>query len=74
MSFIIARVSGTVGSPVTIAVLTQKEQKDVHTPLNVWVENEFGKWATIEYLETYAVPTISVTDLNIERLLDLDNL
>ncbi len=73
MSFIIARVSGTVGASVTIAVITEMEQKDVHTPLNVWVEDNFGMYATIEYLETYHVATISTTDLNIQRLLNLDD-
>lgn len=74
MAIIITRVSGTVGKPVVVAVITNQEQKNFHTPLNVWVEKEFGQWATIEYLETYQIPTISLTDLNVDRILCLDEL
>lgn len=73
MSFFITRVTGTVGSSVVVAVISSKEAKEIHTPLNVWVEKEFGKYATIEYLETYHASTISTTDLEIGRMLDLDD-
>jgi len=74
MSIIITKVTGTVGKPVTVAVITSQRIEKIHTPLNVWVENEFGQYATIEYIETYHLNSISVTDLNIDRLLNLDEL
>lgn len=68
MSFIITRVSGTVGNPVTVCVITNLENDAVHAPLMEWVKKEFGQWASVEYLETYHVSTISTTDLDIDRL------
>lgn len=72
MSFIIARVSGTVGQPVTVAVITTHEKNVVQTNMMKWAVGNFGEWASVQYIETYHVNTISVTDLEIDRLFDLD--
>lgn len=73
MSFIIAKVSGTVSNPVTVAFITTNLDKElIHTVANAWAEYQFGQWASVQYLETYHVASISTTDLNIQRLVNLD--
>ncbi|UVF09998.1 hypothetical protein [Escherichia phage pEC-M2929-1AR.1] len=42
--------------------------------MNSWAVANFGQWSSVEYIESYQVPTISLTDLNVDRLLCLDQL
>lgn len=74
MAINIVRVSGTVGSYQVVAVVTNKKIKDVCEILNKWAIANFGEYASVEYIESYQVPTISLTDLNVDRLLCLDEL
>ncbi|AWY08222.1 hypothetical protein HOT48_gp207 [Klebsiella phage ZCKP1] len=74
MAINIVRVSGTVGTSQVIAVVTNKKINDVCEILNKWAIANFGKYASVEYIESYQVPTISLTDLNVDRLLCLDEL
>ncbi len=74
MAINIVRVSGTVGSSQVVAVVTNKKINDVCEILNKWAVANFGEYASVEYIESYQVPTISLTDLNVDRLLCLDEL
>lgn len=74
MAINIVRVSGTVGSSQVVAVITNKKINDVCEILNKWAIANFGEYASVEYIESYQVPTISLTDLNVDRLLCLDEL
>lgn len=74
MAIVITRITGTVSNPVVVAIITNQDMDSLHSKLNSWVENNFGQWASIEYIESYQVPTISLTDLNVDRLLCLDEL
>lgn len=74
MAINIVRVSGTVGTSQVIAVVTNKKINDVCEILNKWAIANFGEYASVEYIESYQVPTISLTDLNVDRLLCLDEL
>lgn len=74
MAINIVRVSGTVGTSQVIAVVTSKKINDVCEILNKWAIANFGEYASVEYIEAYQVPTISLTDLNVDRLLCLDEL
>lgn len=74
MAINIVRVSGTVGTSQVIAVVTNKKINDVCEILNKWAVVNFGEYASVEYIESYQVPTISLTDLNVDRLLCLDEL
>lgn len=74
MAINIVRVSGTVGTSQVIAVVTNKKINDVCEILNKWAVANFGEYASVEYIESYQVPTISLTDLNVDRLLCLDEL
>lgn len=74
MAINIVRVSGTVGSSQVVAVVTNKKINDVCEILNKWAVANFGEYASVEYIESYRVPTISLTDLNVDRLLCLDEL
>ncbi|EPU2171220.1 hypothetical protein ACVVGU_000084 [Shigella sonnei] len=74
MAINIVRVSGTVGSSQVVAVVTNKKINDVCEILNKWAIANFGEYASVEYIESYQVPTISLTDLNVDRLLCLDEL
>lgn len=74
MAINIVRVSGTVGTSQVIAVVTNKKINDVCEILNKWAIANFGEYASVEYIECYQVPTISLTDLNVDRLLCLDEL
>lgn len=74
MAINIVRVSGTVGSSQVVAVVTNKKINDVCEILNKWAVANFGEYASVEYIESYQVPTISLTDLNVDRLLCLDQL
>ena len=74
MAINIVRVSGTVGSSQVVAVVTNKKINDVCEILNKWAIANFGEYASVEYIESYQVPTISLTDLNVYRLLCLDEL
>ena len=74
MAINIVRVSGTVGTSQVIAVVTNKKINDVCEILNKWTIANFGEYASVEYIESYQVPTISLTDLNVDRLLCLDEL
>ena len=74
MAINIVRVSGTVGTSQVIAVVTNKKINDVCEILNKWAIANFGEYASVEYIEAYQVPTISLTDLNVDRLLCLDEL
>lgn len=74
MAINIVRVSGTVGTSQVVAVVTNKKINDVCESLNKWAIANFGEYASVEYIESYQVPTISLTDLNVDRLLCLDEL
>lgn len=74
MAIVIVRVSGTVGISQVVAVITEKKGDDLHSSLNSWAVANFGQWSSVEYIEAYQVPTISLTDLNVDRLLCLDEL
>ena len=74
MAINIVRVSGTVGTSQVIAVVTNKKINDVCEILNKWAIANFGEYASVEYIESYQVPTICLTDLNVDRLLCLDEL
>lgn len=74
MAINIVRVSGTVGSSQVVAVVTNKKINDVCEILNKWAIANFGEYTSVEYIESYQVPTISLTDLNVDRLLCLDEL
>ncbi|AIT14169.1 hypothetical protein PBI_121Q_279 [Escherichia phage 121Q] len=74
MAIIITYVSGTTGTSSTVAVLTNKKGAELHSAMNTWAVNEFGQWASVEYIETYQVPSISLTDLGVDRILCLDEL
>ncbi|WLW41312.1 hypothetical protein LJIJOHLM_00020 [Escherichia phage KKP 3954] len=74
MAINIVRVSGTVGYSQVVAVVTNKKINDVCEILNNWAVANFGEYASVEYIESYQVPTISLTDLNVDRLLCLDEL
>ncbi|QBQ80410.1 hypothetical protein HOV53_gp158 [Escherichia phage vB_EcoM_Schickermooser] len=74
MAINIVRVSGTVGTSQVVAVVTNKKINDVCEILNKWAIANFGEYASVEYIESYQVPTISLTDLNVDRLLCLDEL
>lgn len=74
MAINIVRVSGTVGTSQVIAVVTNKKINDVCEILNKWAVANFGEYVSVEYIESYQVPTISLTDLNVDRLLCLDEL
>lgn len=74
MAILIVRVSGTVGNSQVIAVVTSKEINKSSEILNKWAVANFGQWSSVEYIESYQVPTISLTDLNVDRLLCLDEL
>lgn len=74
MAINIVRVSGTVGTSQVIAVVTNKKINDVCEILNKWAIANFGEYASVEYIKSYQVPTISLTDLNVDRLLCLDEL
>ncbi|AXC38956.1 UNVERIFIED_ORG: hypothetical protein [Escherichia phage CMSTMSU] len=68
MAIIITRVSGTTGNEQVVAVITNKEGVELQNAMNTAV-NEFGQWASVAYIETYQVPSISLTDLGVERIL-----
>ena len=74
MAIIITNVSGTTGTSSTVAVLTNKKGAELHFAMDKWAVNEFGQYASVEYIETYQVPTISLTDLGVDRILCLDEL
>ena len=74
MAINIVRVSGTVGTSQVVAVVTNKKINDICEILNKWAIANFGEYASVEYIESYQVPTISLTDLNVDRLLCLDEL
>lgn len=74
MAIIITRVSGTTGTSSTVAVITNKKGAELHSAMDTWAVNEFGQWASVAYIETYQVPTISLTDLGVDRILCLDEL
>lgn len=74
MAILIVRVSGTVGNSQVLAVVTSKNINEASNVLNKWAVANFGEWTSVEYLESYQVPTISLTDLNVDRLLCLDEL
>ncbi|WP_334274954.1 hypothetical protein [Escherichia coli] len=74
MAIIITYVSGTTCTSSTVAVLTNKKGAELHSAMNTWAVNEFGQWASVEYIETYQVPSISLTDLGVDRILCLDEL
>lgn len=74
MAIIITNVSGTTGTSSTVAVLTNKKGSELHSAMNTWAVNEFGQYASVAYVETYEVPTISLTDLGVDRILCLDEL
>lgn len=74
MAIVITRVSGTTGNSSTVAVITNKKGAELHSAMNTWAVNEFGQWASVAYVETYQVPTISLTDLGVDRILCLDEL
>lgn len=74
MAIIITNVSGTTGTSSTVAVLTNKKGADLHSAMNTWAVNEFGQYASVAYVETYQVPSISLTDLGVDRILCLDEL
>lgn len=74
MAILIVRVSGTVGNSQVVAVVTSKNINEASNVLNRWAVANFGEWSSVEYIESYQVPTISLTDLNVDRLLCLDEL
>lgn len=74
MAIIITRVSGTTGNEQVVAVITNKAGAELQNAMNTWAVNDFGQWASVAYIETYQVPTISLTDLGVERILCLDEL
>lgn len=70
----IVKVSPTVGKSEMVAVITNKE-KNIHTPLNVWVEDNFGQFSTLEYIEQFAVADCNVqVQPPVTRILCLDEL
>lgn len=74
MAIVITRVSGTTGNEQVIAVITNKKGAELHFAMDTWAVNEFGQWASVAYVETYQVPSISLTDLGVDRILCLDEL
>ncbi|MED6699276.1 hypothetical protein VWH97_06050 [Escherichia coli O157] len=74
MAIVITRVTGTTGNSSTVAVITNKKGAELHFAMDTWAVNEFGQWASVEYIESYQVPSISLTDLGVERILCLDEL
>lgn len=74
MAIVITYVTGTTGTSSTVAVITNKKGAELHFAMNTWAVNEFGQWASVAYVETYQVPTISLTDLGVDRILCLDEL
>lgn len=74
MAIVITYVTGTTGNSSTVAVITNKKGEELHSAMNTWAVNEFGQWASVAYVETYQVPTISLTDLGVDRILCLDEL
>jgi YebC/PmpR family DNA-binding regulatory protein len=55
-------------------IIINKEGAELQNAMNTWAVNEFGQWASVAYIETYQVPSISLTDLGVERILCLDEL
>lgn len=74
MAIIITYVSGTTGTASTVAVITNKKGAELHFAMDNWAVKEFGPWASVAYIETYQVPSISLTDLGVDRILCLDEL
>ncbi|EOR9074061.1 hypothetical protein FOI42_RS03005 [Escherichia coli] len=74
MAIVITRVTGTTGNSSTVAVITNKKGAELHFAMYNWSVDEFGQYASVEYIETYQVPSISLTDLGVERILCLDEL
>ncbi len=74
MAIVITRVSGTTGNSSTVAVITNKKGAELHFAMYNWAAGEFGQWADVAYIETYQVPSISLTDLGVDRILCLDEL
>lgn len=69
------KVTDTTGHSVNVAVVTTMSAKFVHTPLNVWAEENYGKFCTVEYVTQIAVPDVQVPfDFPVGRILDLDNI
>jgi hypothetical protein len=73
MSIIIAKVSGTTCNPVTVAFVTNLDKELLHTVANSWAVDNFGQWASVQYCETYQVSSISTTDMDIQRIVNLDD-
>ena len=67
----IIKVSPTVGKSEVVAVITSLEAKNLHTPFNVWVEDNFGQFSTAEYIEQSAVADTG--KIKVDRILDFDN-
>ena len=74
MAIVITYVTGTTGTSSTVAVIPNHKGAELHTAMHTWAVNEFGQWASVAYIETYQVPTISLTDLGVDRILCLDEL
>jgi citrate lyase gamma subunit len=73
MSIIIVRVSGTVGNSEIVAVVTNTPIEDVHTQINSFAEDQYGQWASVEYLETFQAPSAKPA-YNIDRVVLIDEL
>lgn len=71
----LVKVTDTTGKTTNVVVMSTMSAKFVHTPLNEWVEKEFGMYSTVEYHTQVACPDVTLPpDFKADRILDLDNI
>lgn len=71
----IVKVSPTVGKSFNCAVWVTDyncQREHEHGLLNSYFTKEFGDYASIEYVQSFAIPDVDISEYKVQRFVNMD--
>ena len=69
----IIKISPTVGKAVVVLVtVSEKNEAELHSSLVEYSKAVYGEYASIEYLQQFAVPAVYVGDYKVSAFINAD--